>query len=387
MEWVEPEEKTRTLPPHMVVEVLRDAAAMPDSAPDASLRLAEALRDTGDSPGAVEILTRLTDVQGGNSAAWAMLARIHLEREEYSEALRAAERAGPRSAHERARALLKLNRDDEAEHQLRALLAQDVNETAFDTLSRLLALRGDGPALLELCDARGGLPGCAMLGLAFRALGLSLVGRDEEALLIVDPERHVKQVAFDPPAALGPVDRFNAELAAQILRHEGRTVRAGLGITYEPDRKLYPHLDPLHAFIRRELDQYIEELPQRGLDRVMPPPPLRARLGNGNTVLRLGGHHGDHLHPLGYVSSVYHVAVPDEITNGDGLHGHLVIGAFALIAPLLPSWPVRYIRPKPGMLTIFPSYFFHNVVPTQTSTPRISVAADMEPILQAGAMR
>lgn len=228
-----------------------------------------------------------------------------------------------------------------------------------------------------------------MIGLAFRALALSLMGRDEGALLIVNPERHVKQVAFDPPAALGPVDRFNAELAAQILNREGRTVRAGLGITYEPDRKLYPHLDPLHAFIRRELEQYVEELPQRGLDRVMPPPPLRARLGSGNTVLRLNGHHGDHLHPLGYASSVYHVAVPDEITNGDGLHGHLVIGAFALIAPSVPSWPVRYIRPKPGVLTIFPSYFFHNVVPTQTSTPRISVAADMEPIppCRAGAMR
>lgn len=378
MEWIDQEEKAPKLPPHVLVELLREAATMPDSAPDATIRLAEALRDTGDAAGAIAALTRLTDVQSGNTAAWATRARIHHECEEYAEALWSAERAGERATLEQARALIELDRKDEAEHLLRVLLTQDVNATAFDPLCRLLARRGDGAALLDLCDARGGLPGCATLGLAFRALALTLMGRDAEAMRIVDPERHVKQVAFDPPAALGALDRFNADLAEQILRHEGRSVRAGLSITYEPDRKLYPHLNPLSDFLRRELERYVEELPQRGLDSVMPPPPPRARLGTGNTVLRSGGHHGDHVHPAGYISSVYHVAVPDEIANGDGLHGHLVIGAFALMAPRVPCWPTRYIRPQPGMLTIFPSYFFHNVVPTRSAAPRVSVAADME---------
>ena len=37
-------------------------------------------------------------------------------------------------------------------------------------------------------------------------------------------------------------------------------------------------------------------------------------------------------------------------------------------------------RPRAGTLTLFPSHYFHDVVPTDIATPRVAVAADMEPV-------
>ena len=382
MEWVEQEETAPRLPPDLLVDLLREAAALPNAAPDASLRLGKALHDIGDTRGAIEILSRLTGIENDNAEAWRLRASMHLELDDYQEALAASERGGASAAILRARALIGLARNDEAERLLREMLAQDVHPAAFERLARLLARQGRGEAVLELCQARAGLPGCATIGLAYCALGLSLTRRDEEARRIVDPERHVKQVSFDPPAELGPIEQFNAGLAEQILRGQRPAVREGLGIAYEPDRRRFPNLVPLYDFFRRELERYVGELPQRGLDTVMPPAPHRVRLHSGATVLRMKGHHGDHFHPRGYVSCVYHVSVPGELSAAADLRGQLAIGTFdGLDRHCTPSWRTRHLRPQPGVLTIFPSHFFHNVVPTDIAAPRVSVAGDMEPVL------
>jgi hypothetical protein len=44
-----------------------------------------------------------------------------------------------------------------------------------------------------------------------------------------------------------------------------------------------------------------------------------------------------------------------------------------------PVWGTRRIKPEPGVLLIFPSHIFHDVVPTGSDEPRISVVADLKP--------
>ncbi|MEO9129619.1 MAG: putative 2OG-Fe(II) oxygenase [Sphingomonas sp.] len=368
------------LPPALLVGLLREAAAIPGGAPDVLIRLARALHGIGDTPGAIVELNRFVAIQGDNVDAFRLLASLHLEIDDHEAALHASQRGGASATVLQARALMGLDRNDEAEHLLRRILEEAVNPLAFERLSRLLARQGRGGELIALCEARGGQPGCATIGLAFRALALSLVGRDEEAVRIVDPQRHVKQVRFAPPDDAGKGDRFNTELAAQILRQPRPSVRDGLSIAYEPDLTRVPHLGALHLFLQREMERYVAELPERGLDGVMPLPPLRARLHSGSTVLIGEGRHGEHFHPRGYVSCVYHVSVPQALSSAEDPRGALMIGSCDSLGGHSLPWQMRQIRPEAGVLTIFPAHFFHDVVPTGLVEPRISVAGDMEPV-------
>ena len=377
MAWVEQKDGPR-LPPEAAVELWREAAAMKGGSPDALLHLGKALYQLGDTRGALGALAGFNERQPSHAEAWRLRASLYLDLEEHDAALHAAEQAGPVGQLLRARALIALDRKDEGERLLREMLSRDIQPAAFERLARLLARQGRGGALLELCLMCANARGCATIDLAYRAIALSLLGRGDEARRIVDPERHVKQVAFEPPPELGPINRFNAELAAQILRGHQPLAREGLAIDYDPDRRRIPNLSPLHDFFRRETAAYVDELPERGLADVMPPPPEHIRLHSGVTVLRGPGQHGDHIHPRGYVSCVYHVLVPDEISASDDRRGHLSIGTFEGLDR--PGWQPRYLRPRAGVLTIFPAHFFHNVVPTGIVAPRVSVAGDLEPV-------
>ena len=45
-----------------------------------------------------------------------------------------------------------------------------------------------------------------------------------------------------------------------------------------------------------------------------------------------------------------------------------------------PPLPAEYsVRPEPGMLVLFPSYFWHGTVPFRSSQPRLTVAFDAVP--------
>ena len=379
MEWVEQKHRPQ-LPPEVAVELWREAAAMPDASPDALLRLSEAHHRLGDVASSLVAVISPVDRRRDHAAAWRNRASLHLDLGEDEAALRASERAGPRGGLLRARALARLDRTAEAEELLRKLLAEGAGWQVFEPLARLIARAKRGEALMDLCDANADRPGCATAVLAYRAVALGLMGRHEAARRIIDPQRHVKQVAFVPPAEFGSLDRFNANLADQILRGYRPVVRDGFSITYDPDYRAIPNLRPLHDFMRREMAGFVDELPQRGLDGVMRPPPPRIRLHSGVSVLRGRGYHGDHIHPRGYISCVYHVLVPDEIAAAEDLCGQLAIGIFEGLTPDGGlGWEVLYLRPRPGILTIFPSHMFHDVVPTRIEAPRVATAGDLEP--------
>ncbi len=90
----------------------------------------------------------------------------------------------------------------------------------------------------------------------------------------------------------------------------GSPVRDGLDINYEPFVSTAPAFTALHAAIRDAMERYIASMPARGLDKVMPPPPEDATFFSANVVLTRDGRNGEHIHGLGYVSAVYHVARP-----------------------------------------------------------------------------
>jgi hypothetical protein len=112
--------------------------------------------------------------------------------------------------------------------------------------------------------------------------------------------------------------------------------------------------------------------------------PLRSRrkdsaqmIGNWSVWLRPGGHHADHVHPDGWMSSACYVELPPAV-NAGGREGWLRFGK-----PGIPSGgglpAEHWVQPKPGLLALFPSYMWHGTEPFGGTEPRLTIAFDLLP--------
>jgi uncharacterized protein (TIGR02466 family) len=96
--------------------------------------------------------------------------------------------------------------------------------------------------------------------------------------------------------------------------------------------------------------------------------------------LRSGGWHADHVHPRGWLSGVFYVSVPAEITSADtgARRGWLRLGQPGV--PTSPAvGPECYVKPERGLLVLFPAYMWHGVEPFHGGSDRLSVAFDALP--------
>lgn len=89
-----------------------------------------------------------------------------------------------------------------------------------------------------------------------------------------------------------------------------------------------------------------------------------------------GGGHSNHLHPQGWISSAFYVAVPDAPPR----QGWLKFGEPRF--PMPGCDPDHWIQPRPGLLALFPSFLWHGVEPIRTSNgERVTIAFDAVPAL------
>jgi hypothetical protein len=382
MRWIEPEAKPRSVPPSVTARMLRAAFERGQATPAQRNELAKALFWSGDyAAAAAEYEALVRD----DPRHWAALTRIYLKLDRFDDAIAAAgraEAARENIAWMRGKALHRLGRDAEAIAELKAQFAREPGLATLGELLLLLARQPDGHALLAACDS-------APLGMAnstpvraYRAIALSRLGREKDAAALVHLERHVMREALALPRGFATLDAFNHALAQEILVQPSpdSPVRDGLDITYEPFVSDSPAFIALHAALRGAMERYIASMHARGLDTVMPPPPEEGTLFTANVVLTKDGRNGEHIHGLGYISAVYHVVVPASVTQANDDRGALALGLCAShTGGYHPGWGIRYIKPEPGWLTIFPSHIFHDVVPSLSAAPRISVAADLRP--------
>lgn len=325
--------------------------------------------------------------------AWAALASCYLQLEQPEAALDACDRGTVLGAteqihYQRGCALRELHRFTEARNEFLAALAlDDCGWEALKALLAPLATNRDGGKLLEFCAGLSPPYSDSALVRGHRAIALSRLGRTEEALQLVDLFRHVARIPVSVPHEFIDVEQFNRALAEEILNDPSPVSesRGGFDITYAPQTYQRPAIAALLDFIRDAIVDYIDHRADRGLDTVLPPPPENGSLFGASVVLRGDGSNGEHLHAQGYVSSVYHVQIPDCITTADDNRGALALGCCdTYTMGYSPCWGKRYIKPVAGWLLLFPSHIFHDVVPSQTPEPRISVAADLKPAAQAG---
>lgn len=138
-------------------------------------------------------------------------------------------------------------------------------------------------------------------------------------------------------------------------------------------------LDTLKAFCLSSVSKYCKEI--SAIDS--PYPGFKENHngdfkfnGSWSVKLNSGGHHYSHMHPMGWLSSVFYVDIPDSICTTNAKQGWLNFGL-----PNFISESEHFIRlntqPKPGLLVLFPSYFWHGTYPFEDEKSRLTVAFDV----------
>jgi len=130
--------------------------------------------------------------------------------------------------------------------------------------------------------------------------------------------------------------------------------------------------------LQQIFETYISQLPSTGDHPVLRKSYSNLRLVAQAQVLESQGFLLSHIHPGGWVSSAYYLAVPDEVSNSDDEHaGWLEFGRPTADIKADVNLETRCIKPEPGMAALFPSYFFHGTRPFTCDTPRISMGVDL----------
>jgi len=249
-------------------------------------------------------------------------------------------------------------------------------------------------ALLALGDARSAMEGAekqlrlqpndqyliALLATSWRLLG------DPRYLAYCDYPGMARGWTIDTPTGWDSLPSYLADLREslkrlhtmrthplhQSLRHGSQTAQNLLDVDDPAIRAFFTAID---GPIRR----HIETIGHGG-------DPLRRRNTGGYKIagiwsvrLNAQGYHTNHVHPQGWLSSACYIELPRALAGDNpGREGFLKFGEPGY--PTQPKLEAEYfIRPEPGLLALFPSYFWHGTVPFGGDDTRLTIAFDLVP--------
>ncbi|HEX4159409.1 MAG TPA: tetratricopeptide repeat protein [Rhizomicrobium sp.] len=220
----------------------------------------------------------------------------------------------------------------------------------------------------------------AIWGLALRQLS----DAGDEGLN--DYEKLVRVYEIAPPPGYKNIESFNADLDAwldclhrdrrecidQTLRSGTQTLDDIFGAGHQPVELLRAQIDIAVADYVSRMDQNDDH------------PLFRRRraeytyAASWSSRLRDCGFHTNHVHPKGWISSAYYVALPDAVERPGSDEGWIKFGEPNFDCGL--KEPVRRtVKPVSGLLVLFPSYMWHGTQPFRSSQSRTTIAFDVVP--------
>ena len=281
--------------------------------------------------------------------------------------------------------LLEAGRLKEAEgHALEAIAVAPADPVVSENLVTILLARGLPDDAMHFIKAQRQQRPDSQAWIAFEATAARLLGSDLYHQLY-DYERLVRVFDLQTPAGWSSMEELNGALVEaldashrarnqpldQSLRNGTQTPRSLLSETHPAVRSILAAFQGPIAEYRRQL----------GAD---PGHPLSARNAGemrytGAWSVRLGrlGHHVNHFHPDGWLSSAYYVQTPPEIADVAARSGWIKFGEPRYAVPGLGA--ERFVQPQPGRLVLFPSYMWHGTTAIHGAAPRLSIAFDVVP--------
>ena len=256
------------------------------------------------------------------------------------------------------------------------------NAEAAQALARVLLAAGE---ILEGLRIASRLRAEFPLDQAFIALQATawrLLG-DERYHGLYDYDRFVGAFPLARPSGWPSAEQYVDDLIEALDRHHqykthplGLSVRHG-GQLPSIDAIDDPALKAVGEAVKGPIEAYIAQIGAG-------PDPLRIRNRGGYRLFTIwsirlssSGYHVNHVHPQGWLSSACHLRFP-ESRDANDQSGWLKFGE-----PGVPTSPPlaaeHFVRPRKGVMVVFPSYMWHGTVPFEGNMTRLSIAADCTP--------
>lgn len=342
----------------------------------ASLRYSHGNAQTYDA-GFAEAVRR----QPKNQGLWLGWFTLRAQQRDWPAALRILDEAAKHLGETRALAVA------------RAFLASESGALA-EAQTRLAALTGADDEFLVVCRIRtalraGNAAAARDLALPLTATRLAgqvwpylstawrLLGDRRAAWLDGDPVLHGVLDTGLSTREIADLAALLRQLHTASLPYAEQSVRQGT----QTDRSILLRHEPLLGTVRARLMEVLHDF----VATLPPPDPRHPVLGrprddlqiSGSWSVRLGagGFNVTHSHPVGWLSAVLYVALPDD--PGPAPAGALHLGAPPPeLGVNLPSYAV--IPPAVGHLVVFPSILWHGTYPFAAGE-RLNIAFDVVP--------
>jgi uncharacterized protein (TIGR02466 family) len=271
-----------------------------------------------------------------------------------------------------AEALQRLDRPEEAlDAALKRLDTSPSNFPAIKVVARMLLERGEAERLWTLCvdlRAKGAWGPWFMAAMTTAAAALA---NDREFSALMDRPRWFS-------AKLLPVaGDFNNELMTELLALMSND--AGMRVD-ELERLGGPIAQDLLGSIRAALEAYVAQRQVFTTDPMILHRPASVSLHSWVIMTHDDKHHSWHIHQAGWISGVYYVRIPEMARDEDARPGAIEFGPYPFAGEQQLFHSYRWhVKPAPGLLVMFPSYYAHRTWPTGVAKPRMCVPFDVRP--------
>ncbi|HWC63257.1 MAG TPA: putative 2OG-Fe(II) oxygenase [Rhizomicrobium sp.] len=218
----------------------------------------------------------------------------------------------------------------------------------------------------------------ALMGTAWRMAG------DERDEALNGYDDLVQVFDLEPPRGFASMAEFNQALNGELSGLHN-TPREPLSQSLRQGSQSLGALFGVGNALVERLKERLEESLHRYIGGIKAETghPFRGRQrqgfrfsGSWSSRLRDSGFHTNHIHPEGWISSCYYVAVPDAARDEREKQGWIKFGE--------PNFECglgfrRAIQPKPGRLVLFPSYMWHGTILFHDNAQRTTIAFDAVP--------
>jgi tetratricopeptide (TPR) repeat protein len=344
----------------------RKALAIAPENRHAQNTLAAALADAGRHDEAIALLERIVRKRPGYATGHAYLGTLYAKR----------------GLHEQAVASFA-----------RAVQADPEDGVSLAAAGECLLLLGRAAEALPLLERALALEVYDVRALALKTLALAETGRTDEERALSDPGRLIHRMTLaDLGYAAGDIDALNRGLAEFAAAEAGMQEDPAQYATYKGWHSTTnlagarnAAVDALKQVIRRGFDARLarlaEEDPAHPFVRAAPKDYALdlwcVRLSGG------GGKMLPHIHLAGWLSGVYYVEVPGVVDDpAAGRAGWIEFGPPRADIRLSRRPLARAVKPEPGLLLTFPSYFWHDTVPlpVENREQRLIFSWDHQPV-------
>lgn len=220
----------------------------------------------------------------------------------------------------------------------------------------------------------------ALWGLALRKL------QDERERTLNDYENFVQVYDLGAPEGFSSMESFNAALDEYLVKihhdrreHINQTSRNGTKTSGDLFGVGHDMVEKLRVRIDEAVADYIAKMAENQSHPLLSRRAQEFRYsGSWSTRLADCGFHTNHIHPTGWISSAYYVAVPDAVKDESEAQGWIKFGEPSFDAHIGEAVQ-RKVQPRPGLLVLFPSYMWHGTIPFHSEQIRTTVAFDVTP--------